>query len=378
MKLLRFIALVGTLLIAVRAPAQNSSCNPRRSCSPTKVFLIHGIAQTGAAMDAFKTTLILQLGRIRNPATGQNYVAVDSVPQNNPDPTILDHADFVIDDSFSFAPAADTNCRVDGSSCEIDDAASLLASTINQLAGPFDHVILIGYSMGGLIARNMIANAAINNSYSVFNLQNRRITALITLGTPNLGYPWAAIDDATSEGSLLTFLPQLCPVQADLMGSDFNSGQNSTPPTVALSATPNGVQLPRGWLDTMTNYWGRKQWPANWSKLYWEAISGSYCNRTVRAGLSPLYGCPNYNSMSDGVVCDQSARYQPPSVPQAVDYYTHNTYGRPPKSADTFSNYGHTNGSIFLCQASADYWLFQPQLDDPLTRTVGLVVGQSK
>jgi pimeloyl-ACP methyl ester carboxylesterase len=384
MRLLRFLALLGTLLIAVRAPAQNA----RKPCNPTKVFLIHGIGQTGANMNTFKWNLIDQLESITNPATHRKFVVEDSAV---PFPTGSPRPDLIVDNSFSFACAANPgcgNCSCPAPPCDcgcaIDDGATLLATTVSQLTAPYDHVVLVGYSMGGLIARDMILNAT-KGWYSGSQLLQRKITALVTLGTPNLGYPWASIDDLAASAVvdwpdlLAGVLPNACPVQADLMGSDFRTGQSASPyPTVALMATPSSVQLPRSWLDTVTNGWSHITWPSNWSNLYWEAISGSYCNTAVRTYLDSNYGCPNYNPLSDGVVCDESARYQPPSSPWTVDYFTHQTYDWPPNSADAYSDYGHTSGSILCKGTSANSILWAPEPGDALTRMVALVVGLSK
>jgi hypothetical protein len=39
-------------------------------------------------------------------------------------------------------------------------------------------------------------------------------------------------------------------------------------------------------------------------------MSGGYCKQPLRTGdLTGSLGCPDYNAVSDGVVCDQSAHY---------------------------------------------------------------------
>jgi hypothetical protein len=48
--------------------------------------------------------------------------------------------------------------------------------------------------------------------------------------------------------------------------------------------------------------------PSFWSGV-WTAISGSYTNSPLR--LVGNYGCPPIDPNSDGVVCDESARYLP-------------------------------------------------------------------
>ena len=91
-----------------------------------------------------------------------------------------------MDAGFDFSECAETDfCS---SSCTIAAGAQKLAQYIANANPPGD-VILIGFSMGGLIARDMMANGHLL-------LNGRKISALITLGTPNLGYPYTLMDTA--------------------------------------------------------------------------------------------------------------------------------------------------------------------------------------
>src|SRR5437588_221209 len=75
---------------------------------------------------------------------------------------------------------------------------------------PAGHILLVGYSMGGLLARDLI----LNNRNQVLN--THPVDALVTLGTPNVGYPYEAIDD----------LP-MCKTLAREMASDWRSQQST-------------------------------------------------------------------------------------------------------------------------------------------------------
>jgi pimeloyl-ACP methyl ester carboxylesterase len=314
---------------------------------PTWIFLIHGIHQHGADMDQFKTDLIDELRNYRK------FNVVDSVNWPPPTPPAVP-PDFIVDDSFDFGDcAANGNC---GNNCTIDNGADRLASTIVGRTVAGRHVILIGYSMGGLIARDMMLRAPagfITPSPNNAGLLARSITALITLGTPHLGYPWAPIDD--TGGPKI----EICPLQMDEMASDFRSGQATLPDaTLALSATPPGyapasVRLPQGWLDNFAIWWSTTDRPSKWP-TYWHAISGRYCNDPIRTSVSLQdYGCPNYNPWSDGIVCDQSSRYQLPNFNDpnaqrvvAVEAVTHTRWLKGPDTSDAFNGYAHTTSSI--------------------------------
>ncbi len=74
-----------------------------------------------------------------------------------------------MDTSFNFGCATMNDCDYQ---CGIGAGAALLASTITARTLAGDHVIIVGYSMGGLTARDMIAHAS---SYP--EVLQRKITA---------------------------------------------------------------------------------------------------------------------------------------------------------------------------------------------------------
>jgi hypothetical protein len=92
---------------------------------------------------------------------------------------------------------------------------------------------------------------------------------------------------------------------------------------------------------------------------YWLAISGGYCKKPLRTGdLTFSLGCPDYNALSDGVVCDQSARY---------NFSGSNTpnqtwYGDP---------YAHTMSPIMCGFSSGNApLLYDPYQGDQLSQTL--------
>jgi triacylglycerol esterase/lipase EstA (alpha/beta hydrolase family) len=104
---------------------------------------------------------------------------------------VLDLDHYHIDAGFTFfgcATSCGGACSVQPGQTLINLGAQLLGAYIQQ-QGPRGNIILIGYSMGGLVARDLVVN-----NYGAA-LTGHPVTALITLGTPNLGYPYSSIDE---------------------------------------------------------------------------------------------------------------------------------------------------------------------------------------
>jgi hypothetical protein len=132
----------------------------------------------------------------------------------------------------------------------------------------------LGYSMGGLIARDMIAN-----NYNQV-LTGHKVRGLITLGTPHLGYPYSSIDESVNCQQLVQ----------DMAGS--------------WQPQPNPpLDLFSPFLNTLT-----QQWQAASYAGYWLAAAGESCSNTIRTTGAFPRGCLPQNR-SDGVVCRDSAVY---------------------------------------------------------------------
>ena len=243
-----------------QAPGPNVS-----SPQAVTVFLVHGINQGSSDILDFKNNLQQAVASLQ--AAGQ-----------------LRGIAFTFDASFDYGYcAANPTCD---SSCSIENGAGLLAKTI--LGKPGSNIVIIGYSIGGLIARYMIAN----------NLQGvavqRKINALITLGTPNLGYPGSPLDM-----QLGPFANAACLFEMNEMTSDFLSVPR---PQVLLSSFLSGLE----------STWSTVASVAPPTKPhFWLVGSGFLCSQAIRTGdATNTYGCPDYNKVSDGVVCDQSSQYK--------------------------------------------------------------------
>jgi pimeloyl-ACP methyl ester carboxylesterase len=249
---------------------------------PKTVFLIHGIGQGSADMQALSGSL-----------TGSSGV---------------DLARFRVDAGFDFSECANTDFCSSG--CSISSGAQKLAQYIANANPPGD-IILIGFSMGGLIARDLMANGRLI-------LNGRKISALITLGTPNLGYPYTFVDTA-----------RFCTPLVQQMDGNWRIQQ----------ATNSVVLSP--YLLSLTNQWPSTSYPG--SPGLWLAASGRSCSNAVRT-INATTGCRDRNPYSDGVVCDDSATY---SISTASGT-SPNRYWQDPSQIYVHTNNGF-GSSLILC-----------------------------
>lgn len=239
------------------------------------IFLIHGIRQDSSAMAG--------------------------LAKNLQDPIGVDQSRYQIDAGYDFGNCATTaSCN---QSCTIGDpppgstpntsnvtnGARKLAQYINDKA-PVGDIILIGFSMGGLIARDMI----VHNYYNVLS-STRHVAGLVTLGTPNLGYPFLQTPDTAL----------LCGPLVQEMAGDFRS-RAADGRVDFFDASGNQIAAVSPYLKALDDNW--KSTPNRPGK--WAAIAGSFCNEPKRVGSrKPKIGCSEADRDNDGVVCVQSAAY---------------------------------------------------------------------
>jgi hypothetical protein len=326
-----WIAISVMLCATVKSPA--ASPYQRKHCDPLHVILVHGIKQVGGfngGMEPLLTVLSLAFQNMNATSHTGKY----NVARNTDPPDVVASADIMFDDSFDFGSCS-KNPSCPPAYCGITTGAQLLDTDINLATYPQSRVIIIGYSMGGLMARDMIAHPSTG-------LLQRNLLALITLGTPNLGYPWSSRDDGSFYRG--------CHFEADQMGSDFLQFQISTPPEVNLGLRAN-------YLYPLTQDWSSAPLAP---RVPWLAFSGHYCDNPTRVDNSSA-GCPGYNTASDGVVCDQSARYLPGvnAAANSADTSGGMTPGNQPYLTAIAEGYAHA-GRVVMCGVG------------------GLVVGTSK
>lgn len=207
------------------------------------VFLLHGIRQDWTAMNSLRFALEASLARNR----------------------------FFVNNVFSFHECSNSGCEPN---CSISRGAQKLGQLV--AGSPPGQIVFVGYSMGGLLARDLIAN----NWGGA--LSGRTVVALVTLGTPNLGYPYSSGLDWFA----------VCDPIAQQMKGDFRA----VPNTVILSTYLLGLH----------QSWAGKGFPGVAST--WLAAAGRSCPDPVRS-LSTPSGCSDAQPHNDRVVCSQSATY---------------------------------------------------------------------
>lgn len=273
----------------------------------TTVFLVHGLAQGGGALASLGRTL--------------------SDPQFG-----IDQTRFRVDSGFDWGRCAkNKDCTSDN--CEISNGGKALAQYINQ-RNPGGQIILIGYSLGGLISRDMV----LNNYDNV--ISNRRVLALITLGSPLVGYPYCEIDKVAK-----------CPVLIQQMASQYRIHSDEN--LVVMSP----------YLRDLNTRWDQ---PFQGRPGQWLAAAGSACSGGRRScewnavDDSVNQGCLDNNSTNDGVVCSQSALYRlnaskVPSVRWSDDNYSHT---------------GSRSSWFVLCGGGGRQPLFNPPANGTLVRAI--------
>jgi uncharacterized protein (TIGR03437 family) len=229
---------------------------------------------------------------------------------------------FTVDYGFDFSDCADRTLALCSANCTIPGGAQRLAQYIVNANPPGD-IVLVGFSLGGLIARDLIVNNRI--------LLNGRKINLVTIGTPNLGYPYLATDS-------LVF----CSAIVSAMYGDWRS----QPGTVVLSS----------YLSSLTNQWSAYGFPG--SGRTWLAASGRACPTPTRLAE----GCRDQNPYSDGVVCQDSAAYNVITSAGTQPNYS----WADPNGAYYHSSSGFT--ALILCKTSGlDPTRYFPLYDPPPT-----------
>ena len=296
------------------------------------VFLLHGIGQNGGPQGAMRD-LDVALSTSAGPPTG------------------MDLSRFVIDSGFNFGEcAASSSCALSryGDSCSISAGGRSLAKYIANSNAP-GGVVLIGYSMGGLIARDLLAR----NYDSV--LTSHPVRGLITLGTPHWGYPFLEIDTTGVFGA-----GARCPQLARDMAGSWNPDNN----------LPN---QPSAFLSSLTSSWSSSSYGG-----YWLAAAGTYCQSSPYRNLTTSStGCLSEppHSYSDGVVCADSATYSD-FIPLVTPFS-----GRPTMTLSD-ATFVHTTAAwgwgfaFVLCGAPASApELFRPQAGTPIYNQIVQVLN---
>ena len=272
------------------------------------VFLIHGIAQTPADLNSLATNLQEGLG-----------------------------PDYIVDLGFDYSDCAN-NVSCSGN-CTIGFQAQRLADYIKKKS-PAGDIALVGYSLGGIVARDLV----LNNYFDVLG-PTRRVGVLVTLGTPNLGYPYIPEDNNAR-----------CSVLASEMFGDFRNTPNVLPQCgkevscVDLKDSVGHRMTISSYLAGLNGNWSQS--PLANGPERWLAVAGAFCPKPARI-LSPAeninldLGCSDNQPYNDGVVCEQSA---------TMGWL----FAHGPSDLIADPNYAHTKNSLskfvtFPCDTNQSY-----------------------
>jgi uncharacterized protein (TIGR03437 family) len=312
-------------------PAATLSSTPITNTQPNTVYTFRVRAQNAAGYspysnEASRTTPPVQTTIFLIHGLGQDPSYMRSLHRSLEGTSGVDTTRFKVDSGFDFSECADppwnSSCPAN---CTITAGAQRLAQYIANNNPPGD-IVLIGFSMGGLIARDMMT----------YRRSSRKVAALVTLGTPNLGYPYHRPD---------TWI--FCTSLVQAMDGNWRSQQLSNPP---YRLSP--------YLDLLTNQWPSTQYPGNSGR--WLAASGRSCKNPTRT-FNSTTGCRDSNPSSDGVVCDDSAAYNTNTAPGSAP----SQYWRDPGEIYVHSNdKGGWGTSLILCGNSGDK-VTNPPLSDP-------------
>lgn len=324
-----------TLLIAQNDNADGRASRIRRSLAPGTYYAkvrAAGTSQTGAyriraRQEVSKITVFLVHG------LGQSNTDMNSLARNLRNETGgLDKDRFVVEATFDWSSCAARNgCPA---TCTIQNGGRALARHIKEKA-PSGGIVLIGYSLGGLIARDML----LRNYESVAT--DRVIHALITLGTPNAGYPYCEIDNLAR-----------CDTLIQQMASHYRVQQDE-----------NSVVLSEYLYDLAVD-WGASSFVGAPRK--WLAAAGTSCQNATRLcewnalDDSENQGCPDDNPASDAVVCQQSSLFRLQGL------------GNKPVEWSN-ANYRHSPGTLgfsVLCDFPRGIDLFAPPLASDLFKAI--------
>jgi pimeloyl-ACP methyl ester carboxylesterase len=255
----------------------------------TMVFVIHGIGQTSADVENLTSNLRSALPPDR----------------------------FTVDGGFTQDCANNPFCLP---SCTVENGGRALAAYIARQAESSTDVILVGYSLGGLLARS----AMVNNHDLVFS--TRRVRGLVTLGTPNGGYPYCDRIDYF--------------VRCGYLAYDMASQLRLATPTFSQP------------LFTLYTAWNQASSFVG-QPGYWLAAGGTFCDQPLRypacdwnSVANQTNGCRDANPDNDGVVCEDSALHR------------FGTYHQPDDRWSS-SSYAHSSVILFNCNGQA-FLLYDP------------------
>jgi fibronectin type 3 domain-containing protein len=261
------------------------------------IFFVHGASQRGGSLDGLALALKSAIdpgGLLYNFDSGFDWSrCADSL--RAPYPPVPFGEDGPVGPNNPPFPGAPNRCP---NNCNVSDVAFDLARYI-ALQNPPGDVFIVAYSLGGLVARDMIEGqqgAGIG--------QGRKLLGLVTLATPNNGFPYEYPWDNWG----------IC----DGLGKEIASDLRASPPYYPYS--PYIPSINHNWVASPLGGAGYQAFP-------WMVAAGTFCQSPIRFPDSTQNGCPA-GSTNDGAICTDSALFNGISGPynMPTTYFTSDAY----------------------------------------------------
>ena len=274
------------------------------------IFFVHGLGQAGGDLDSLARTVEASIdpdGLNYNFDSGFDWSRCTQ-SSRIPYPPVPLGEDGPVGPNNPPIPGAPNRCP---NKCNVSDGAYDLASYIARQNPPGD-VFIVAYSLGGNVARDMIEG----QTGSGIGMPSRKLLGLVTLATPNNGYPYEYPWDNWG----------VC----DGLGKEIASDIRTSPANYPYSPYIPSIN---------TNWFASPLGGAGYQAFPWLVAAGTFCKSPIRFPDSTQNGCPA-GSSNDGIVCTDSA---------LIDDFPGGSFNRP---TSTFSSdaYSHTAVNDFEAQ----------------------------
>jgi hypothetical protein len=292
--------------------------------SKITIFFIHGLGQRGGDLDS-----LAQMVQGAIDPAGKNYIFDAGFDWSRctqshrvPFPPTPVGEDGPVGPNIPPIPGAPNSCP---NSCNVSDGAFDLAAYIASRNPPGD-IFIVAYSLGGNVARDMIEG----QTGAHIGPPSRRLLGLITLATPNNGYPYEYPWDNFG----------IC----DGLGKEIASDIRTSPANYPYSNYIPSINA--NWLAGPLGGAGYQPFP-------WLAAAGTFCKSPIRFPDSTQNGCPA-GSSNDGIVCADSAlmgvsggNFNRPTSFFAGDDYSHSSERNPAAQLLIFDQNSNGDYSAF-------------------------------
>jgi hypothetical protein len=265
------------------------------------IFFVHGLNQAGGDLDGMAAAVRTSIdpdGNTYNFDSGFDWSRCTQ-SLRAPFPPVPLGEDLPVGPNNPPIPGAPNRCP---DKCNVSNGAFDLAAYIARQNPPGD-VFIIAYSLGGNVSRDMIEGQI----GSGIGQPGRKLLGLMTLATPNNGFPYEYPWDNWG----------IC----NGLGREIASDIRNSPADYPYS--PYIPSINNNWLASPLGGAGYQSFP-------WLVAAGTFCKSPIRFPDSTQNGCPA-GSSNDGIVCTDSVllnnvpggNFNRPTTTFSSDAYSH-------------------------------------------------------